>query len=66
MLSGHYEIRDPPECVKGLTGGSGQIEGVGKMADCLECSYYAKHELREMEEEKAKKEKVKAERQAAA
>lgn len=60
LPSGHYKIRPPPEIVKGLTGGMGRIQGVGKMADCLECSAYAKQELREMEEEKAKKEKAKA------
>jgi hypothetical protein len=57
---GYYDhIGEPPESVQDLVGGSGRVQGAGKMADCLECYIFAREEEREMEAEKAKKEKVK-------
>ena len=54
MRSGHYEVRDAPKYTKNLTGGSGRVEGWGKMSGCLECAIVFNQEEREAEEVKAK------------
>ena len=49
--SGHYEVREPPKFAKNLTGGSGMVDGTGKMSGC---SSFFNQEEREAEEARAK------------